>query len=87
MNKAGLVGDSLCQGKNNIISYGFILALKVKYCLAINEFGIIVEDKTFKGFNDCKRLLDSSQNFKNLEGEKIIAMLPKNWKKRLIVEL
>ena len=36
---------------------------------------------TFKGFNDSKRLFDSSQFFDMLEGKKISAMLPKSWKK------
>ena len=35
----------------------------------------------FKGFNDSKQLLDRSQNFKMLEGEKTSAMLPRSWKK------
>ena len=36
---------------------------------------------TFKGFTDSKRLLDQSQKFKLLEGEKVRVMLPKSWKK------
>ena len=36
--------------------------------------------KTFKGFNDSKRLLDQSQYFKLIEGQKISAMLPRFWK-------
>ena len=39
------------------------------------------EHKTFKGFNDSKRLLDRSQYFNMKEGEKISAMLPRSWKK------
>ena len=39
---------------------------------------------TFKGFNDSKRLLDRSQFFDMLEGEKISAMLPRSWKKSFI---
>ena len=36
---------------------------------------------TFEGFKDSKRLIDWSQNFDMLEGEKISAMLPRSWKK------
>ena len=36
---------------------------------------------TLKGFNDSKWLLDRSQNFDMLEGEKITIMLPGSWKK------
>ena len=85
LDKANLVGDNLCQGKNDYksggIFYGLYLAPKIKYCLTIDEYGIIKEHKTFKGFNDSKRLLDRSQYFKMKEGEKISAMLPKSWKK------
>ena len=85
LDKANLVGDNLCQGKNDYktggVFYGLYLAPKIKYCLTIDEFGIIKEHKTFKGFNDSKRLLDRSQYFKMKEGEKISAMLPRSWKK------
>ena len=85
LDKANLVGENLCQGKNDYktggIFYGLYLASKIKYCLTIDEYGIIQEHKTFKGFNDSKRLLDRSQYFKMKEGKKISAMLPKSWKK------
>ena len=85
LDKANLVGEELCQGKNDYktggIFYGLFLAAKIKYCLTIDEFGVIKEHKTFKGFNDSKRLLDQSQYFKMIEGEKISAILPRSWKK------
>ena len=85
LDKANLVGEELCQGKNDYktggIFYGLFLAPKIKYCLTIDDYGIIQEHKTFKGFNDSKRLLDRSQYFKMISGEKISAMLPKSWKK------
>ena len=85
LDKANLVGEGICQGKNDYktggIFYGLFLAAKIKYCLTIDEFGIIKEHKTFRGFNDSKRLLDRSQYFKMIEGEKISAMLPRSWKK------
>ena len=85
LDKANLVGEELCQGKNDYktggIFYGLFLAAKIKYCLTIDDYGIIQEHKTFKGFNDSKRLLDRSQYFKMIEGEKISAMLPRSWKK------
>ena len=85
LDKANLVGEELCQGKNDYktggIFYGMYLASKIKYCLTIDDYGIIKEYKTFKGFNDSKRLLDRSQYFKMIEGEKISAMLPRSWKK------
>ena len=85
LDKANLVGENLCQGKNDYktggIFYGLYFASKIKYCLTIDDYGIIKEHKTFKGFNDSKRLLDRSQYFKMKEGKKISAMLPKSWKK------
>ena len=68
LDKANLVGDNLCQGKKDYKSggvfYGLNLASKIKNCLTIDEYGIIKEHKTFKGFSDSKRLLDRSQYFK-----------------------
>ena len=85
LDKANLVGEELCQGKNDYktggIFYALFLAPKIKYCLTIDECGIIKEHKTFKGFIDSKRLLDRFQYFKMKEGEKISAMLPRSWKK------
>ena len=85
LDKANLVGDGLCQGKNDYetggIFYGLFLASEIKYCLTIDVYGIIKEHKTFKGFNDSKRLLQRSQYFNMKEGKKVSAMLPKSWKK------
>ena len=85
LDKANLVGKKLSHGKNDYktcgIFYVLFLAPKTKYCLTINELGIIEQHMTFKGFNDSKRLLDRSQYFDMLDGKKISAMLPISWKK------
>ena len=77
MDKANLVGEQLGQGKNDYktggIFYGLFLAPKIKYYLTIDDYGIIQEHKTFKGYNDSKRLLDRSQYFKMKEGKKNIS--------------
>ena len=84
LDKPNLVGEGLCQGKNDYktggIFYGLFSSLKVKYCLTIDNYGVIQEHKTFKGFNDSKRLLDQSQYFKMIKGKKVSALLPKGWK-------
>ena len=84
LDKANSVGKSLCQGKNDYktggIFYGLFLAPKIKYVLTIDDYGIIQQYMTFKGFNDSKRLLDRSQYFDMWEGKKITAMLPRSWK-------
>ena len=65
LDKANLVGEGLCQGKNDYktggIFHGLFLAPKIKYCSTIDDYGIIQEHKTFKGFNDSNRLLNRSQ--------------------------
>ena len=80
-----MVEEGLCQGKNDLklgfIFYGLFLAPKIEHVLTINEYGVIQENKTFKGFIDSKRLLDRSQYFKIREGKKVSALLPKSWKK------
>ena len=85
LDKANLVGDDLCQRKNDYktsgIFYGLFLGPKIEYCVTIDDYGIIPEHKTFKIFNDCERLLDRSQYFKMKEGKKLSAMLPRSWKK------
>ena len=85
LDKANLVGKNLCQGKNDYktggMFYGLFLAPKIKYCLTINELGVIEQHMTFKGFNDSKRLLDRSQYFNMLKGKNITAILPRSWKK------
>ena len=62
LGQTKLVGEGLCQGKNNYKTggffYGVFLAPEIKYCLTIDNFGIIQEHKTFEGFNDSKRLFD-----------------------------
>ena len=85
LDKENLVGKYLCQGKNDYktggIFYGLFLAPKIKYVSTINDYGIIQQHMTFKGFNDIKRLLERSQSFDMLDGKKITAMLPRSWKK------
>ena len=81
-DKAKLDEEELCRGKNDLetggIFYELFLAPKIKYCLTIDNHGIIQEHKTFKRFNDSKRLLDRPQYFKMIEGKKISASLPKS---------
>ena len=87
LDKANLVEEGLCQGKIEYktggIFYVSLLAPKIKYCLTIDDYGIIKEHTTFKGFNDSKRLLDRSQYFNMIKSEKISAMLPRSWKKMI----
>ena len=77
--KAKLVGEELCQGRDDCKSGGvfyiLFLAAKIKICLTVNKFGMLQEHKTFKGFNISRRLLDRSQYFEMIEGKRKICYL------------
>ena len=85
LEKAGLVGKNLLQGKNDYKDggtfYGLFLAPKIKYCLSINKYGAIDEHKTFKGFTNVSDNLDRKEYFKMFEGDKLMAKVPLSWKK------
>ena len=91
LDKAKLIGEELCRSKKDYISesgvYGLHLAPKTIYVLTLDEYGVIKEQKTFRGFNDAKRVLDRFQYFKLIEGEKISALLPQSWKKSFDSEM
>ena len=82
---SGLVGKSLFQGKNDYedggIFYGLFLVPKIKYCLTINEYGVIDEHKCFKGFTNVSDDLDRKEYFKIADGDNLIAKVPLSWKK------
>ena len=88
LDKTTLVGKELCRGKNDDevggVFYSCFLPPKTKNCSTICEYGVFQEYKTFKKFNDYKRLLDRSQSFKMIEGKKISSLLPKKWKKSFV---
>ena len=57
----GFVGKSLGLGKNDYgnsgIFYAWFLAPKMKYCLVIDDFGIISAKRTFKGYSEEDRMI------------------------------
>ena len=85
LEKAGLVGKNLLQGKNDYKDggnfYGLFLAPKIKYCLTINKYGVIDEHKTFKGFSNVSDNLNRKEYFKMADGDKLVAKVPLSWKK------
>ena len=87
-DKAGLVGKTLQQGKNDHkdggFLYGLFLAPKIIYCLPRNNFGVRDEHKTFKGYTNVSNNLDRKKYFKKFNGDKIIAKVPHSWKKLLV---
>ena len=85
LDKVGLVGKGLLQGKNEYkdggILYGLFLAPKIKYCLTINKYGGIDEHKTFKGFTNVSDNLDRKEYFNMYNGDKLVTKMPLSWKK------
>ena len=85
LEKVGLVGKNVLQGKNDYkdggLFYGLFLAPKIKYCLTIYKYGVIDEHKTFKGFTNASGTLDRKEYFKMFEGDKLFAKVPLSWKK------
>ena len=55
------VGNSLGQGKNDYgnsgLFYAWFLAPKLKYCLVIDDFGVISAKKTFKGYSEEHKMM------------------------------
>ena len=80
LDKAGLVGTILLQGKNDYkdggIFDGLFLAPKKIYCLTMNNFGIVDENKTCKEFIIVSENLDRKVHFKIVEGDKLFAKVP-----------
>ena len=87
LDKAGLVGKNLLQGKNDYkhggLWYGLFLAPQIKYCLTTIKFGIIDEHKCFKGFTNASDNWNRKEYFKMADGEKLIAKVALRWKKSI----
>ena len=85
LDKAGLVGKNLLQGKNAYKDggkiYGLFLAPQVKYYSAINKYVVFDEHKTFKGFTNVSDNLNRKEYFQRFNGGKIIAKVSLSWKK------
>ena len=60
------------------------LAPKIKYCLTVNKYGVIDEHKAFKRFTNVSDILDRKEYFKILDGDKLTAEVPLNWKKGFV---
>ena len=83
----GFIGKELFQSKNDSgdarIIYGLFLAPKIKYCLVINEIGVISQKTTFKGYdNNISRV--GFKDLLDLERGKMVRNLSKlNWEREL----
>ena len=88
METKGLNGKNLYQWKNDYgkggILYGLFLAPKIKYCIVIDENGILSPKTTFKRYDqNMVRLI--FKEFLDLErGDIILGKSKPNWKSDLL---
>ena len=51
----GYVGNAISLGKNEYSNsetfHAWLVAPKIKYCLSIDDFGVILAKRTFKGYS------------------------------------
>ena len=66
---------------------GVFLAPKINYCLTINKFVNIDENKTFVGLTSVSDNLDGKECFKRTDGGKLIARVPLSWKNHIVKQL
>ena len=73
LKEAGYVRNNLGQRKNNYggggIFYRLRTALKMKLWYTIDKYGKLDEKKTFKGYYDSERLLNTDKYFKLQDGK------------------
>ena len=81
----GFVGKSLGLGKNDYgdsgIFYAWFLAPKIKYCLVIDDFGIISAKRTFKGYSEEHRLIKLDKYISLSKGKTVSGRFSIDWTK------
>ena len=81
----GFVGKSLGLGKNDYgdsgIFYAWFLAPKIKYCLVIDDFGIISAKRTFKGYSEEHRMIKLEEYISLSEGKAVSGRFSIDWTK------
>ena len=79
----GFVGKSLGLGKiyygNSGIFYAWFLALKIKYCLVIDDYGVISAKRTFKGYSEEHRMIKLDEYISILEGKTVSGRFSIDW--------
>ena len=85
LDEKGYVGKKLGQGKNDYgdsgIFYAWFLAPKIKYCLVIDDFGIISAKRTFKGFSEEHRMIKLDEYISLSEGKTVSGRFSIDWTK------
>ena len=71
----GFVGKPLGLGKNGYGKWGIIvawfLAAKIKYCLVIDDCGVYLAKRTFKGYGEEHRMLKLDEYISLSEGKTV----------------
>ena len=79
------VGRSLGLGKNDYgdsgIFYAWFLAPKIKFCLVIDDFGIISAKRTFKAYNEEHRMIKMDEYISLSEGKTVSGRFSIDWTK------
>ena len=79
----GFVGKTLGLGKNDYgksgIFYAWFLAPKIKYCLIIDDFGIISAKRTFKGYSEEHRMIKLEEYISLSEGKTVSGRFSIDW--------
>ena len=79
----GFVGKSLGLGKNDYgdsgIFYAWFLAPKKKYCLVIDDFGVISAKRTFKGYSEEHRMIKLDEYISLSEGKTVSGRFSIDW--------
>ena len=83
--KVGYVGKSLGLGKNDYgnsgIFYAWYLAPKIKFCLVIDDYGIISAKRTFKGYSEEHRMIKLDEYKSLSEGKTVSGRFSIDWTK------
>ena len=76
LNRVGSIGNNIIarekEYKNGGIFDALFLAPKSKYCITFDKNCIFDERKTFKRFTDVSKKLEKKENFRFLNGNKLI---------------
>ena len=81
----GFVGKPLGLGKNDYgesgIFYAWFLAPKIKYCLVIDDFGVISAKRTFKRYSEEHRMIKLNEYISLSEGKTVSGRFSIDWRK------
>ena len=85
LDEKGYVGKELGEGKNDYgdsgIFYAWFLAPKIKYCLVIDDFGIISAKSTFEGYSEEHRMIKLDEYISLSEGKTVSGRFSIDWTK------